>query len=315
MSSVRQRYVGSSGLAVSVVGLGCNNFGWRIDETRSRAVIDAAIAADITLLDTAETYGDGESEEFIGRVLQGRRDRVVIATKFGWGTGFGDHSVARGTREYVRGAVEGSLRRLRTDYIDLYQYHRPDGVTPIEETLGAMDELVREGKVRQIGSSNMSGDQVREADAAARSRGFAQFISVQNDYSWLVRDPEADVVPACEELGVGLIPYFPLARGLLTGKYRRGEPAPEGSRLARDGFAFARESGVPDAVWDRIDRLKTFAGDHGLRLLDVAIGGLAAQPAVCSVIAGATTPAQVRANAAAGEWEPSASELERLRSL
>ena len=312
---MRTRTVGSSDLSVSVVGLGCNNFGWRINEAASRVVIDAAIEEGITLFDTAETYGDGESEAFIGRAVEGRRDQVVIATKFGWGSGFGDHSVARGAPGYVRGAVEGSLRRLRTDYIDLYQYHRPDGVTPIEETLGAMSELVDEGKVRHIGSSNMSAGQVREADAAARERSLARFVSVQNEYSWLVRDVEEDVIPACEELGIGLIPYFPLTRGLLTGKYRRAAPAPEGTRLAKEGLGMPRQPDVPDRVWDQIEALQRFAVARGVRLLDLAIGGLAAQPAVSSVIAGATSADQVRANAAAGEWIPTSDDLAVLRSL
>ncbi|HWB23088.1 MAG TPA: aldo/keto reductase [Gaiellaceae bacterium] len=305
---MRTRTLGSSDLAVSVVGLGCNNFGWRLDAAGSKTVIDAAIDAGITFLDTAEMYGDGESEEFIGRALGDRRDRVVIATKFGWGNGSGDTSLAPGSAEQVRVAIEGSLRRLRTDYVDLYQYHRPDGVTPIVETLGAMNELVDEGKVRSIGSSNMSAAQIREADAAARDLGLASFVSVQNEYSWLVRDVEAEVVPACEELGLGLIPYFPLARGLLTGKYRRDAPVPDGTRLSGS-------LDVDDATWDRLEALEAFAAERGITLLDLAIGGLAAQPAVASVIAGATKPEQVRANAAAGAWEPTAEDLTALRSL
>jgi len=312
---MRTRAVGSSDLVVPVVGLGCNNFGWRIDAAATRAVVDAAIDVGVTFFDTAETYGDGESEEFIGRALAGRRDQVVIATKFGWGSGFGDHSAARGAPEYVRGAIEGSLRRLGTDYVDLYQYHRPDGVTPIADTLGAMSQLVDEGKVRHVGVSNMSAEQVREADRVARELGLARFVSVQNEYSWLVRDAEDEVVPACEELGVGLIPYFPLARGLLTGKYRRDEPAPDGTRFAKDGLSFSRHAGVPDQVWDRIDRLQAFAAKQEVSLLDLAIGGLAAQPAVASVIAGATKPEQVRANATAGAWEPTADALAALRAL
>jgi aryl-alcohol dehydrogenase-like predicted oxidoreductase len=208
----------------------------------------------------------------------------------------------------VRVAIEDSLRRLRTDYIDLYQYHRPDGVTPIAETLGAMSELVDEGKVRYIGSSNMSAAQLREADAAARDLGLARFVSVQNEYSWLVRDVEDEVVPACEELGLGLIPYFPLARGLLTGKYHRDEAVPEGTRLSG-------KLDVDAATWARIEALEAFAAERDLTLLDIAIGGLAAQPAVSSVIAGATKPEQVRANAAAGAWEPTAEDLAALRSI
>jgi len=306
---VQTRTLGPSGLAVTVVGLGCNNFGPRIDEARAAAVVAAALDAGITLFDTAESYGDGESELMLGRALAGRRDRVVIATKFGWGKGRDDNSIARGARDYVRVAVERSLRRLGTDYIDLYQYHRPDNLTPVAETLGALDELVREGKVRQIGSSNFSAEQVREADAAATERGLARFVSVQNRYSWLEREAETDALPVCAELGLGFIPFFPLANGLLTGKYRRGEPAPPHTRLAVRGLD------VDDAGWTRIEALESFARDHGVGVLDVAIGGLAAQPAIASVIAGATTVEQVRANAAAGAWKPTGAELEQLRAL
>jgi aryl-alcohol dehydrogenase-like predicted oxidoreductase len=305
---MRTRTVGSSDLVVPAVGLGCNNFGWRIDAAATRAVVEAAIESGVTFFDTAESYADGASEEFIGRALAGRRDRVVIATKFGWGAGLRDHSVARGGREYIRGAIEGSLRRLGTDYVDLYQYHRPDGVTPIAETLGALNELVDEGKVRHIGSSNLSASQVAEADVVARELGSARFISAQNDYSWLERDAEHELLPACEQLGIGFIPYFPLARGLLTGKFRRGAPVPEGTRLSGN-------LNVDPETWGRLEALEAFATERGLTLLDVAIGGLAAMPAVASVIAGATKPEQVRANAAAGAWEPTAEDLAALRAL
>jgi aryl-alcohol dehydrogenase-like predicted oxidoreductase len=306
---MRSGKVGTSELVVSVVGLGGNNFGWRVDGEGTRAVVDAALEAGITLFDTAESYGAGKSEEYLGSALAGRRERAVIATKFGWGRGFGDTAVARGSREYIRGAIEGSLRRLQTDHVDLYQYHRPDGVTPIEETLGALNELVAEGKVRHIGSSNMSALQVAEADDVARERGLQRFVSAQNEYSLLERGVERELVPVCERLGIGLIPYFPLARGLLTGKYRRDVPPPEGSRLATQGLE------ADDETWDRLEALEAFARARGLELLDLAIGGLAAQPAVASVIAGATSPEQVRANAAAGAWEPTAAELEELRAL
>jgi aryl-alcohol dehydrogenase-like predicted oxidoreductase len=309
---MRIRHVGTSGLVVSVVGLGCNNFGWRLDAQRSRAVVDAALSAGVTLFDTAEVYGDGESEVFLGRALAGRRDEAVIATKFGSGP---NTTPPGGSAEYIRRAIDGSLERLGTDRIDLYQYHRPDGVTPIEETLGALEELVRAGKVRHIGSSNFSTAQVREADAVARARGFERFVSVQNEYSLLVREPEEELVPALDELGLGLIPYFPLARGMLTGKVRRGVPPPPGTRLADQGLGLAGGRDVNDADWDRLEALEAFAAARGLSLLDIAIGGLAAMPAVASVIAGATSPEQVRANVAAGEWEPSATELEELRAL
>ena len=304
---MRERFV-ASGLVVSVVGVGCNNFGWRLDEAASRAVVDAAIDAGITLFDTAETYGDGQSEEFLGRAVAGRRDRVVIATKFGWGKGRGDNEVARGRPDYIRGAIERSLRRLGTDYVDLYQYHRPDGVTPIGETLGAMDELVDEGKVRFIGSSNFSGAQVAEAEAVSASHNLQRFVTAQNRYSWLERDAEQDVIPACVEHGISLLPYYPLASGLLTGKYRRGEPEPEGTRLSG-------RVDVSEAQWDRIEGLASWGAERGLSLLDVAMGGLAAQPAVCSVIAGAMNPTQVRANAAAGTWEPTEEELAQIRAI
>ncbi len=305
---MRDATLGSSGVRVSVVGLGCNAFGGRVDEKASIAVVHAALDAGITLFDTAESYGRGESEVFLGRALVGRRDEAIIATKFGWGRGMGDNDVARGAPSYVRGAIEASLRRLDTDYVDLYQYHRPDGTTPIAETLGVLDELVREGKVRVIGSSNMTGAQVREADAVSAEAGLARFVSAQNHYSLLERAPEAELVPACVELGIGLIPFFPLARGLLTGKYRRGEPAPEGTNLSGRLEA-------SDERWPRVEALEAFAARQGVTLLDVAIGGLAALPAVCSVIAGATRPEQVRANAAAGSWVPSQAALEELRSL
>jgi aryl-alcohol dehydrogenase-like predicted oxidoreductase len=304
---MREREV-APGLTVSVVGVGCNNFGWRLDQGKVHDVVDEAIGCGITVFDTAESYGDGESEEFLGRAIRGRRDRVIIATKFGWGRGREDNSIARGRREYLRGAIEGSLQRLGVEYVDLYQYHRPDGVTPIEETLGAMSELVDEGKVRFIGSSNFSAEQVEEAEGLAASRGLVRFVTAQNRYSWLVRDAEAELIPACERLGVSLLPYFPLASGLLTGKYRRGAPEPEGTRLSG-------RLEVSDAEWSRIEALERFGAERGLSLLEAAVGWLAAQPVVCSVIAGAMSPAQVRANAAAAGWEPSASELEELRAL
>jgi aryl-alcohol dehydrogenase-like predicted oxidoreductase len=300
---MRERRVGDSGLRVSVVGLGCNNFGWRLDDEQTRRVVHAALEAGITLFDTAESYGDGESERFLGRAVAGRRAEVVIATKFGGGRGT---KPPGGSAENVRRAIDGALERLGTDYVDVYQYHRPDGMTPIEETLGALDELVQAGKVRHVGSSNFSAAEVHGAEELAQSRGLSRFISAQNHYSLLERQAEDELVPELEQLGIGLLPYFPLASGLLTGKYRRGGPAPAGTRLA---------GRVPDddATWDRIDALTAFAAARGLSLLDVAVGGLAAMPAVSSVIAGATTPEQVRANVAAGEWLPSADELAELR--
>jgi aryl-alcohol dehydrogenase-like predicted oxidoreductase len=302
---MRTRRIPGTELDVSTVGLGCNNFGGRIDEAASRAVIDAALDAGITFLDTADVYGNrGGSEEIIGRALAGRRDRVVLATKFGHD--LGDGETARGARPYIRKAVEASLRRLQTDWIDLYQYHRPDGATPVAETLGALDELVREGTVRAIGSSNFTAALVEEAHAAADQGGLTPFATEQSEYSWLRRGAEDGLLQACERLGVGFIPYFPLASGLLTGKYRRGEPAPEGTRL------HGRELGESDL--DHVERLEELGRERNASLLELAIGGLAAQPAVLSVIAGATKPEQVRANAAAGSWEPSADDLAALRA-
>jgi aryl-alcohol dehydrogenase-like predicted oxidoreductase len=304
---MRYRALGNSGLMVSVVGLGCNNFGRRLDVTRTREVALAAIEAGITLFDTAETYGGrGQSEELLGEVLAGRRDQVVLATKFGSqgsDMGYGPAAGAKGGRGYIRLAVEHSLRRLRTDYIDLYQIHTPDPVTPIEETLEALTELIRAGKVRYIGHSNFSGLQTAAAAHAASQSGTARFISAQNHWSLLERAAEADVVPAAVEYGLGVLPYFPLANGLLTGKVRRGTPPPQGSRL------FGRDDYVTEAKLDKVEDLAGWAEQHGRSLLEVAIGGLAAQPGCSSVIAGATSADQVRANAAAGEWEPSQDDL------
>ena len=300
------RRLGSSDLLVSVVGLGCNNFGSRTDEATSRAVVDAALAAGITFFDTAESYGGGDSERFLGRSLVGYRDQVVIATKFG-GRREGS-TPPPGSRDYIRAAIAGSLGRLGTDYVDLYQYHRPDGVTPIEETLGAMDELVQAGKVRFVGSSNLTASQVVEAEEASAPRGLSRFVTAQNRYSVLDRAVERDLVPVCERLGIGVVPYYPLENGLLTGKYRRGEPAPQGTRLSG-------RLDVSDEQWARIEALEAFGRERGRSLLEVAIAGLASEPVVASVIAGATKPEQVRANAAAADWELSAEELEALRGL
>jgi aryl-alcohol dehydrogenase-like predicted oxidoreductase len=306
---VRTRTLGSSGPDVSVVGLGCNNFGSRVNDEGTREVVDAALEAGITLLDTADVYGNrGGSETALGKALKGRRDRVVLATKFGHAMS-DDAPPNRGSREYIRQAVEASLGRLQTDWIDLYQYHRPDGITPIEETLGALNELVDEGKVRYIGSSNLDGRQVVEADDVAKDRGWARFVSAQNEYSFLEREAEEELLPTAERLGIGVLPYFPLASGLLTGKYRRGQPAPAGTRLA------LRPERLTDDAFDRIEALESFADSRGVSLLDVAIGGLAAQPAIASVIAGATKPEQARANAAAGDWVPMDGDLQALRDV
>jgi aryl-alcohol dehydrogenase-like predicted oxidoreductase len=305
------RQLGDSGLTVSTVGLGCNNFGRRLDADATATVVGAALDAGITLFDTADIYGLGASEELLGRALGRQRENVVVATKFGmdmqgangpdWG--------ARGSRRYIRKAVEASLRRLGTDWIDLYQYHRPDPVTPLEETLATLHELVVEGKVRYLGSSNFAGWQVVEADWISRTGGLTPFVSAQNEYSLLERDVEDELVPACEHVGVGILPFFPLASGLLTGKYRRGESAPEGSRLA------GQDDRLAQADWDTIEAIEAYAAERGLRPIDVAIGGLAAQPAVASVIAGATRPEQVADNVRAGLWEPTAEDLATLDAI
>jgi aryl-alcohol dehydrogenase-like predicted oxidoreductase len=305
---MRYRRLGDSGLVVSVVGLGCNNFGFgeRLDLEATRAVVHAALDEGITLLDTADIYG--ESEAFLGEVLQGRRDDVVIATKFGH-QGYALHGPqheSRGGRRYIRRAIEGSLHKLKTDRIDLYQMHTPDPTTPIEETLAALEELVREGKVRYIGTSNADSWQLADADWTARTNHVSRFVSVQNHYNLLERDAERDVIPACERFGIGFLPFFPLANGLLTGKYRRGEPPPEGTRLVK------KQEILNDHNFDVVERLEKYAAQRGLTLLDIAIGGLAAQPAVASVIAGATKPEQVRANVAAGNWVPTPEDLEAL---
>jgi aryl-alcohol dehydrogenase-like predicted oxidoreductase len=304
--------LGDSGLMVSAVGIGCNAFGNRIGLDAVRGILDAADDTGVTLLDTSDSYAVGQSEEMIGVALEGRRDRFVVATKFGSdmkGTNGPDYG-ARGSRHYVRRAVESSLRRLRTDRIDLYQLHFPDPITPIEETLSVLTDLVREGKVRYVGCSNLRGWQIADADWTARTSGFERFVSAQNRYSLLDRSIEADVVPAAEHYGLGVLPYFPLEYGLLTGKYHRGEEAPYGSR-ARSGPA----SWLENADWDRIEALAKYAEARDLTPLDVAIAGLAAQPAVASVISGATSGDQVRANAEAMRWEPTAEDLAELDEI
>ena len=303
------RSVGNSDLIVSVVGLGCNNFGGRLDLEGTRQVVEAALDAGITFLDTADVYGNrGGSELLLGEILEGRRDQVVIATKFGWDLG-AEGQALRGSREYVKQAIDASLERLRTDHVDLYYYHRPDGVTPFEETLGAMHEVVEEGKARFIGCSNLTAEQLREVDDIVRRSGSTRIVALQNEYSFLERDAERDVLPLSRELGVGFVPYFPLASGLLTGKYRRGEPAPPGSRLE------GRTEAMADERFDRVEELERFARVRGHTLLELAIGGLASTPGVASVIAGATTAEQARANAAAGSWQLSPADLDALALL
>jgi len=298
---MRFRQLGNSGLTVSVVGLGANNFGWRLDLQRSRPVIEAALEAGINFIDTSDSYDKGNSEQILGEVLRGSRDEVVIATKFGsdMGGSNGPDWRARSSRRYIMRAVEASLRRLQTDWIDLYQLHRPDGLTPLEETLEALDDLVHQGKIRYAGSSNLSAWQVTESDWIAKTRALTRFVSAQNHYSLLERTIELDLVPACLAHGVAVIPYFPLANGLLTGKWKRGAAAPEISRLAG-------RSAPSDQTFDVIEGLAALATKAGISPAELAIAGLAAQPAVGSVIAGATSVEQVRANAVAGDLELSA---------
>jgi len=291
--------LGATDLVVSRVGLGCNNFGGRLDLERTREVVEAALDVGITHLDTADIYGNlGGSERFLGELLQGRRESVVLATKFGHD--MGDGTEARGSRDYARRGLAASLERLRTDYVDLWYYHRPDGVTPIAETMRAMQELVDEGSVRCIGVSNFSTAQLQEAVAVA------PVAAIQNEYSLLEREAEAEVLPGARELGVSFVPYFPLASGLLTGKYRRGEPWPSGTRLEE------REERYPAGTFDRLEALEAFAKARGHTLLELAISALASQPGIDTVIAGATSPEQVRANAAAGDWRLTPEELEEL---
>jgi aryl-alcohol dehydrogenase-like predicted oxidoreductase len=286
-------------LEVSVTGLGCNNFGGRIDESASLAVIDAALDAGVTFFDTADVYGNhGGSEQIIGRALAGRRDRVVLATKFG--KPMGDGAERRGRSSYIRQALEMSLLRLQTDVIDLYQHHEEDPETPLEETLGTLDQLVDEGLIRAYGTSNYKAETLRRA----RSLAGSAFVSEQSEYSWLTREAERELLPACRELGLGFIPYFPLASGLLTGKVTADRPPAEGTRL------HGRQ--IDPARLDRVAELTRWAEDHGHTLLEVAIGGLAAVEPVVSVIAGATKPEQVRANAAASDWVPTDAELAEL---
>jgi aryl-alcohol dehydrogenase-like predicted oxidoreductase len=297
MADMTFRQLGRSGLRVSTVGLGGNNFRTRLDDDASRAVVDAAIGAGITLFDTADFYGAGGSEELLGDVLGARREHVVLATKFGLPMPGAAPDEARGSRRYVNEAVRASLRRLRTDWIDLYQLHVPDPLTPIEETLGALDDLVHQGIVWYVGSSQFAAWQVTDADWTARTRRVNRFISTQCEYSLLHRAPEAELVPACEAHGVGTLPFFPLANGLLTGKFHRGRPLPTGTRLGDESQRAARVA--TDDALGRVEALRAIADGAGLSMVELAIGWLTGRPTVGSVTAGASTPEQVHANAAA----------------
>jgi aryl-alcohol dehydrogenase-like predicted oxidoreductase len=307
------RNLGHSGLKVSEVGLGCNNFGMRIDQEATNAVVGAAIDAGINFFDTADVYGgQGKSEEMLGKALNGKRGQIVLATKFAMQMGQGPFK-SGGSRRYIMSAVEDSLRRLGTDYIDLYQMHRPDPETPIEETLSALDDLVTQGKVRYIGNSNYAGWQIADADWTARTEHLTRFVSAQNQYSLLERKLEFEVTPACERFGLGVLPFFPLASGLLTGKYHRGEAPPEGTRLAAWGARGAQA--LNDKNFDKLEALSGWAEERGHTLLELAFAWLLGHPVVSSVIAGATKPEQVNANAATAAWKLTPQEVEEVGKL
>lgn len=300
------RKIGS--LSVSVIGLGCNNFEWRIDEKASREVVAAALDSGINFFDTADMYGATKSEEFLGRAIAGRRGDAVVATKFGYWL---DEQRRGAKPDYVKRACEDSLRRLGVETIDLYQLHKPDPDTPIADTLGALAELVKAGKVREIGCSNFSVEQLREAEAAAKE-GAPRFVSIQNEYSLLHREPERGVLQECERLDMAFLPYFPLANGLLTGKFRKGQPPPGGTRIAEvDRF----NKTMTEETLDKVEKLIAFAELRGRTLLDLAFAFLLAQPTVASVIAGASKPEQVKANAATAGWQLSADEVTELNSI
>lgn len=307
---MKVRRLGNSGLKVSVVGLGCNNFGMRIDAAQTQVVVDAAIDAGVTLFDTADIYGGTQSEEFLGKALGKRRRDIVLATKFGMPVGQ-DPRKRGGSRRWIMQAVEDSLRRLGTDYIDLYQHHQPDPDTPVDETLRALDDLVTQGKVRYLGNSNYTGWQIADADWTAA--GQSRFVSAQNLYSLLERDVEREVLPACEHFGLGFLPFFPLASGLLSGKYRRGEPPPEGTRL--QAWGARGEAAMTDANFDRVEALEAWAKERGHTILELAFAWLLGHEVVSSVIAGATTPEQVKTNAATAAWRLTPEEVDEVTKL
>ena len=307
---MKLRRLGNSGLKVSEVGIGCNNFGMRIDAKETDAVVGAAIDAGITLFDTADIYGGTKSEEFLGKALGKKRGQIVLATKFGMAIG-GDVNKQGGSRRWIMTAVEDSLKRLGTDWIDLYQFHAPDPETPIDETLRALDDLVTQGKVRYVGNSNFTGWQIADADWT--SSGATRFISAQNQFSLLERKVEHEVLPACEHFGLGFLPFFPLGSGLLSGKYRRGEAPPKGTRLAAWGSRGA--AALSDKNFDKVEALAGWAEERGHTLLELAFAWLLGHPVVSSVIAGATSPAQVAANAATAAWELTPEEVKEVGDL
>ncbi len=307
---MKMRRLGTSGLKVSEVGLGCNNFGMRIDEKATQAVVDAALDAGINFFDTADIYGGTKSEEFLGKALGKRRGDIVLATKFGMRIGDDDRKKG-GSRRWIMRAVEDSLKRLNTDWIDLYQFHQPDAETPIDETLRALDDLVTQGKVRYLGNSNFSGWQIADADWTAA--GANRFVSAQNLYSLLERKVEFEVLPACEHFGLGFLPFFPLASGLLSGKYKRGEKPPEGTRLAVWGARGA--AAMSDKNFDKVEKLEAWAEERGHTILELAFAWLLGHDVVSSVIAGATTADQVEANAAAAAWALTPEQVKEVSDL
>nr|WP_314075821.1 aldo/keto reductase [uncultured Roseococcus sp.] len=310
---MKQRNLGTSGLLVSTIGLGCNNFGGRLDLEGTRAVIHAAFDHGITLFDTADMYGNqGGSETLMGQVLGDRRKDIVLATKFGLPMDGENGRLKGGSRRYIMSAVEASLKRLKTDWIDLYQYHKPDPLTPTEETLRALDDLVKQGKVRYIGCSNLPGWQVVEAQWTSKHLGLNSFVSCQDEYSLLVRKAEQDVVPVAARYGMGLLPYFPLASGMLTGKYKRGEPTPAGTRMAgTDRYARYQT----DGSYDVVEKLEAYAKARGHTLVELAFSWLLAKSPVSSVIAGATKPEQIAQNVKAGDWVLTESEIKEIEAI
>jgi aryl-alcohol dehydrogenase-like predicted oxidoreductase len=301
------RRLGTSGLKVSAIGLGCNNFGMRIDQAQTQVVVDAALDNGINFFDTADIYGGSQSEVFLGAALKGKRDKAIIGTKFAMGENAG------GSRRYVVGAVEASLKRLGTDRIDLYQMHRPDPETPIDETLRALDDLVRDGKVLYLGNSNFTGWQIADADWISRSGHMERFVSAQNNFSLLERNADREILPACEKFGLGFLPFFPLASGLLTGKYARGEEAAEGTRLAAWGARGA--AALSDKNFDKLEKLDAWAGEHGHSLLELAFAWILGHAAVSSVIAGATKVEQIEANAKGADWKLTPDEVAEVTKL
>jgi aryl-alcohol dehydrogenase-like predicted oxidoreductase len=307
---MKTRRLGTSGLKVSEIGLGCNNFGMRIDQKATQEVVDAALEAGVTLFDTADIYGGTQSEVFLGKALGKRRQDIVLATKFGMAVG-GDERKKGGSRRWIMRAVEDSLARLGTDYIDLYQFHSPDPDTPIDETLRALDDLVSQGKVRYIGNSNFTGWQIADADWTAA--GSTRFVSAQNLFSLLERKAEFEVLPACEHFGLGFLPFFPLASGLLSGKYKRGEKPPEGTRLAAWGARGA--AAMSDKNFDKVEKLEAWAQERGHTILELAFAWLLGHAVVSSVIAGATTAEQVKTNAATASWALTPEEVVEVGAL